>query len=268
MSAYNFEQLKPLGVATHFRKLRNSSAMEFDVVRILHPGKDELNTTTTNFLVPLEVIFRNTLPEGSSVFRRLESGQLKIEDLGLDSMPTPGTKLEKPIIDFSTKLEPTDRYLNPEEALEISALTPEEFENMKATALKINDFLTKHAEELGMEHADGKVEFVMNPERKLLLGDVVGTTDEDRFLYKGVHLSKQSIRDYYRLGTWPEEVKKAFAEKRALPDPEKLPQELVGIMSNLYRSVCETWIGEKIWNAPSLDEVVEAYKQFMKMVQC
>lgn len=263
MSSYNFKKLEEQGVKTHFIGNPTPDTIDFKVVRILYPGKDTITSETGNFLVPLEVIFRNTLPEGSSVFKRLESGQIKPEDIGLTEMPTPGAKLETPIIDLSTKLEPTDRYLDEAEAKQISSLSDEEFENMKATAMKINDFLTQQAESKGLVHADGKVEFIMSPDRELMLGDVVGTADENRFLYKGTHLSKQLARDYYRLGDWPNQVKQAFAEKKDLPAPEPLPAEAVTILGHAYQSLCETWTGEKVWNAPSLDEVVANYNAFM-----
>ena len=37
-----------------------------------------------NCLIPLEIIYRNGLPEGSSVFKRLEQGKVTLKDLGLD----------------------------------------------------------------------------------------------------------------------------------------------------------------------------------------
>ena len=36
-----------------------------------------------NCLIPLEIIYRNGLPEGSSVFKRLEQGKITLKDLGL-----------------------------------------------------------------------------------------------------------------------------------------------------------------------------------------
>jgi phosphoribosylaminoimidazole-succinocarboxamide synthase len=64
-----------------------------------------------NCLIPLEIIYRNGLPEGSSVFKRLQQGKVTIKDLGLDHAPKPGETLAKPIFDVSTKLEETDRYI-------------------------------------------------------------------------------------------------------------------------------------------------------------
>ena len=72
--------------------------------------------TLKNCLIPLEIIYRNGLPEGSSVFKRLEQGKVTLKDLGLDHHPKPGENFAKPIFDVSTKLEETDRYVTWEEA--------------------------------------------------------------------------------------------------------------------------------------------------------
>ncbi len=270
MAAYNFEELAKLGIKSHFRKLVSGNEMEVDLVRVLFPQKGELKEGMSNYLVPLEVIFRNSLPDGSSVFKRLDKGQTTIEQLGLDKMPVPGEKLEKPIMDVSTKLEPTDRYLTWEEAKEISALSQEKIDELKEKALAINDFLTKKAESLGLEHADGKVEFGYNPAKELVLVDVCGTLDENRFLFNGMHLSKQVLRDYYKTTPWYEVIEKEKGEGKGhgeFTSPSPLPAELIELVGNMYKSICEAWTGEKHWNVPGLEEVVQEYKTFLEKTE-
>ncbi len=267
MAAYNFQELEKLGIKSHFRKLVSGNEMEVDLVRVLFPQKGELKEGMVNYLVPLEVIFRNILPEGSSVFKRLSNGQTTPEKLGLSKMPQPGERLAQPIMDVSTKLEPSDRYLSWEEASEIACLSKEEVGELKGKALKVNDFLTKRAEEIGLEHADGKVEFAMSPKRELILVDVCGTLDEDRFLFHGMHVSKQILRDYYKTTPWYSVIEREKAEGKGhgqFTIPEKLPPELVEITANMYKSVCEEWTGKKQWNAPSIGEVMQSYKSFLE----
>ncbi len=267
MAAYNFEELEKLGIKSHFKSLKSGNEMEVELVRVLFPQKGELKKGMNNYLVPLEVIFRNSLPEGSSVFKRLKKGSTTIEQLGLEKEPKPGEKLEKPVMDVSTKLEPTDRYLTWEEAAKIACLSQAELGDLKSKALQVNGFLTKKAEEIGLEHADGKVEFGMSPNRKLILVDVCGTLDENRFLWNGVHLSKQVLRDYYKTTPWYEAIEKEKAEGKGhgeFTEPERLPKELIGIVSNMYKSVCETWTGKKFWEAPSIQETMESYKAFLE----
>ena len=268
MAAYNFKELEKLGIKSHFRQLISGNEMEVDLVRVLRPGRDEITEQTTNYLVPLELIFRNSLPKGSSVFKRVEAGETTWEKLGLDIVPVPGTMLEAPIFDVSTKLERLDRYMGWGEAQELAKLTDSELQELKEKLNSINEFITKKAGQIGLEHADGKVEFGMNPERKLMLLDVVGTLDEDRMLYHGRHVSKQVLRDYYAdntdWGSEMEKVKKAGLPEEQWPKPPHLPKELIEIVSNMYKAVTEEWIGERIWNAPAIREVMGNYRDFME----
>ncbi|MAG22166.1 MAG: phosphoribosylaminoimidazolesuccinocarboxamide synthase [Candidatus Diapherotrites archaeon] len=267
IAAYNFEQLKELGVKSHYRRIVSGNEMEVNLVRVLFPQKGELQPGMRNYLVPLEVIFRNSLPNGSSVFKRLDKGQTTIEQLGLDHMPEPGEKLEKPIMDVSTKLEPTDRYLTWDEAREIAALTEEQMDELRNTALKVNDYLNKKAASLGMEHADGKIEMALTPENELVVVDVLGTLDENRFLYNGFHLSKQVLRDYYKTTPWYAVIEKEKEEGKGHGEftvPSKLPEELIELVSNMYKAVTVEWTGEKTWDVPSVAEVIEQYKAFLE----
>src|SRR3990167_9177852 len=136
-----------------------------------------------NFLIPLEVIYRNSLPEGSSVFKRLKDGSLKLSDIGLAYIPMPGTILDKPILDVSTKLEASDRYMGWDEAKNISVLSDGEFEALKKSVLAINSLISNESKKAGLVNEDGKVEFGFDDARKMILLDTVGTLDECRFTY-------------------------------------------------------------------------------------
>ncbi|MFH1225392.1 MAG: phosphoribosylaminoimidazolesuccinocarboxamide synthase [Candidatus Diapherotrites archaeon] len=267
MAAYNFRELAKLGVKSHFRSLPKPNEMEVDLVRVLYPQRNEIKEGDTNYLVPLEVIFRNSLPAGSSVFKRLQRGELKLADLGLGKVPEPNEHLPKPIVDVSTKLEQGDRYLSWEEAREMAKLSAGELAELKRKTLQINDYLNKKAHAVGLEHADGKVEFALNPKRELILVDVCGTPDENRFLFKGVNLSKQVLRDYYARehAGWVTELEKAKKEKKPKADypvPPHLPAELVKIASVIYKSVASAWIGEKINGAKRIEDAVADYPAF------
>jgi len=270
MAAYNFKELEKRGVKSHFRKLVSGNEMEVDLVRVLFPQKGELKQGMSNYLIPLEVMFRNMLPPGSSLLKRLNNGSAKPEDYGFEGIPEPGTILKEPVLDVSTKLEPTDRYLSWKEAQEISCVSDNEVERIKEIALAVDEYLNKKAESIGIVHADGKIELAMTPQRELIVVDVFGTLDENRFLFNNRHLSKQVARDYYKTTPWYEELTKAMDEgktKEEWPAPEKLPKDFLDIFSNMYKSICETWTGEKIWNAPSLEEVMSSYTSFIEKQQ-
>jgi phosphoribosylaminoimidazole-succinocarboxamide synthase len=48
---------------------------------------------------------------------------LRLEEIGLEDTPKPGQVLEKPILEVSTKLEASDRYMGWDEARRICGLS-------------------------------------------------------------------------------------------------------------------------------------------------
>ncbi len=268
MSTYNFLELEKQGIKTHFLKSLSPKEFEVKIVRILYPQKGEITKEASNFLIPLEIVFRNSLPAGSSMLKRLRNGTLTLEEIGLKKMPAEGEKLEKPIIDYATKLEETDRHLKNNEAQELAMLSDKEMREMEEIALKVNNFLNNRAEQIGLEHADGKIEMAFDPKRKMMLVDTFGTLDEDRFLYGKTHLSKQILRDYYVKTVWAEAIEKKEAGlPYALSAPPKLPSELLELVSNMYKSVCEAWIGKNVWNAPKIETIVQELNEYKEKLK-
>ncbi len=103
MGAYCFERLEEKSVRTHYKGLvdengkavrfneikKPSSIMEVCLVSVYRPETRVENGKLTydysiytpnlkNCLIPLEIIYRNGLPEGSSVFKRLEQGKVTL----------------------------------------------------------------------------------------------------------------------------------------------------------------------------------------------
>src|SRR4051812_42116799 len=130
---------------------------------------------------------------------------------------------------------------------------------MERTARAVNEIITRHADSIGLDHADGKIEFGVRLDSSLMLVDAVGTPDENRFLFDGFHISKQVMRDFYaRLGL--QATVRAWADA-ALPRgqwslPPPLPAAHLAAVAAMYHSVCELWTGERVWGAPPLGEVV------------
>jgi len=295
MGAYCFEKAEEQGIKTHYRGLVRSdgkitrldeleeptNTMEVYLVRIIHPkfenGKYNYSMFTdklTNFLLPLEIIYRNGLPEGSSVFRRLEKGEVNLEDLGLDYYPKPGRKLKKPIFDVSTKLEEKDRYITWKDAQKISGLKAEEVDKIKTILLRIDDLVTEAAKKGNLSNEDGKIELACDSERNLMVVDVVGTLDECRFTYNGLHVSKEVARQFYKKTDWyrdVEEAKKIAGEQGAREwkelcksQPKKLEPELRKIIQNMYTSVANRFLGKDIFGSPKLEEVLGKYRDWLK----
>jgi phosphoribosylaminoimidazole-succinocarboxamide synthase len=299
MGAYCFERLEEKGIRTHYRGLveRNgktvhldelaqpSNVMEISLVNVHRPkivrreGKlcydySIYNPKLSNCLIPLEIIYRNGLPEGSSVFKRLEQGSVTYEQLGLDHYPKAGEKLKKPIFDVSTKLEDKDRYVTWDEAKEIAGLTYGEVVEIKDLLMKVDGMITQTASKAGLVNEDGKIELAFNDERKLMVVDVVGTLDECRFTYNGLHVSKEIARQFYRKTRWFKDVEKAKKEaetegvqdwkKLCRPKPPKLDPKLKTIISEMYMAASNALTQRRVFDVPSLADVIQKYKEFSK----
>jgi phosphoribosylaminoimidazole-succinocarboxamide synthase len=296
MGAYCFEKLDEEGIKTHYRGLIDKSGkvvhfdelrepsriMEINLVNMYKPKpvmrKEKLSydysvytSDLRNFLIPLEVIYRNGLPEGSSVFKRLKQGSVTLEDLGLDHYPQPGERLAKPIFDVSTKLEEGDRYLDWKEAQRISGLTDSELGEAKNLLLKVDDLITKLAANADLANEDGKIELAFDTKRKLMVVDVVGTLDECRFTYDGLHVSKEIARQYYRNTKWYKDVEEAKSEatvegvadwKRLVKTkPRKLESALKRIISQMYLATANELTRSKIFTVPKLAEIIKDYEK-------
>lgn len=290
LGAHFFEKLEERGVPTHYiglveegkaKKLseikKPTSTMEIKLLRVINPEfKDDqydysiYQKEKGNFLIPLEVIYRNYLPPGSSVFKRLKDGEIKPQDLGLDSEPRPNQELDAPILDVSTKLEITDRYLTWVEAQQISGLNDEEIIELKNLTNTVNDLITDEFSKIGLVNEDGKIEVGFDRERRLMLVDVLGTLDECRFTFDGLPVSKEIARVYYRNTAWYQAVEEAKNKDRqrwkeiCRLTPEPLPPRLKLLISQIY-CACTNEITEKEWfkDVPSLKEILKEIRNFL-----
>jgi len=289
-AAYFFEKLESMGIKTHYLGLVEDGQlkrisdikgpvdiMEVQLLRVLKPSKtadgydySDYKKEDCNLLVPLEVIFRNSLPTGSSVFKRLEKGGLELKELRLEKMPIPGENLEKPFLDVSTKLEESDRYLGWKEAQKIARLSDNELEEVRKLTLLINELIGQEANKIGLKYEDGKIEFGFDEERNLLLVDVLGTLDECRFTFKGMPISKEITRLYYRKTPWFKElveVKKRdrlnWKEKVNL-SPPPLPARLKEIISMAYCAFANEITGREWFkNISSMRKLLEETSQII-----
>jgi phosphoribosylaminoimidazole-succinocarboxamide synthase len=297
MGAYCFERLEERDIRTHYRGLieetgktvsfdeleQPSNLMEVSLVNVYRPkatsvegklryGYEAYTPKSANCLIPLEIIYRNGLPEGSSVFKRIEQGSISLEQLGLDHSPKAGDRLKKPIFDVSTKLEEKDRYVTWEEAKEIAGLTQDELEKIKNLLLKVDEEITQIASKAGLENEDGKIELAFDDERKLIVVDVVGTLDECRFTYEGLHVSKEIARQFFRKTDWFNDVEKAKknAEIEGIHDwknlcksnPPMLEPKLRRIISEMYMAASNELTQKRMFDVPSLPDVVKKYREY------
>lgn len=177
-------------------------------------------------LVPLEVIFRFGVPDGSSLLKRTGDAAY-CKAIGLDKAPVAGDKFDLPVIELSTKLETKDRYLSYADAKEIAGLSDAELSKLIETAALVALRLKACFDDIGIELWDGKVEFGFaegdEAARDFMLVDSIGP-DELRLLKDGVHLSKEVLRTSYRGTNWLAAVEKAktLADERGEKDWKKI----------------------------------------------
>lgn len=278
--AYNFEMMEAKGVPTHYLGMVDggsekglsdlvepSDKMKFEIVEKpkieFRNGKYDYEIKNEgSYFVPLEVVFRNEIPIGSSIRGRYSPEGL---GMGFEKWPDRSVDLEESIVEFSTKMEEKDRYISDDRAQEISGLNDEDFKTLKDRTRRVNSLITQRAEEQGFKHLDGKVEFMyVNGEVKV--ADVVGTFDENRFSFNGFQVSKEVIRQWYKENDleWYQAVKEAKHKadegvrdwKSMVREPRKLDPDFLKSIENLYQAGGNQWTGKDWFEAPDLEEVV------------
>ena len=296
MSAYFFEQLGKRDIVTHYRGVNTGdkygplddtkeapTKMRVGLARVIKPtavvaedGEVTYDYTPVrdapgNLVIPIEVIYRNSLPKGSSVFRRLKEGTLTLEEMGLSAMPVEGQRLSAPFVDGSTKYEEFDRYPGWMALQYLAGLDNDEVRNLQAAVLKGNEVITEGMSRAGFFNEDGKLEFVFTPTRTLMVGDTLGTLDECRITYNGVDVSKQIPRDWYAYSQpeWKNEidvakkVNKKDWKSRVTTQPEPLPTALKDVMEALYASVANRVLGRDLFpGVVPVDKILAEYQRF------
>ena len=292
MGAFNFQLLEENHVPTHYEGVRTPAtdgvvdlgealeagvAPEEMVISLTqvpdlpeHGGEYDYESyheaAGENYLIPLEIVFRNRVGVGSSLRSRTDPA-----DHGLDfeSWPDEPVDLDEPIVEFSTKYEEQDRYLDAAEADRIAGVAS--LDRLEELALAVNHIVTEQAAEADLVHEDGKIECLYHA-GEIRVADVVGTFDENRFSYDGQQVSKEVIRQYHKR-TQPEWVTavseaKERANREGVADwkslcersPEPLSESVVGAARDLYCAGTNAYVGGDVFDAPALPDAVDAVR--------
>ncbi len=249
-AAFWFQLLRKNGIRTHFTELVPPNRMRVKKVDVID-DYDSLNCLSRNYLIPLEFISRHYI--AGSMYERIKRGEVMLEDLGFPAghKVEYGEQMPKPFSETTTKLEPVDRLLTRDEAIDISGLTQEEYERVIDIMNRIDDLIAKESEERCLIHVDGKKEFAFDENRRLMVVDTFGTADEDRWWDEDGHaagefieLSKESVRKYYKEIGYYDELMAARREGRNEPDIPPLPDDRIEEFSQLYIEMFERITGE------------------------
>src|SRR3989344_83059 len=303
LAAYGFEKLGEMGILNHYHGLVSSNGslvstqnateplnrMRVDLVNVYEPeidggqyNYDTLREFISNFVIPIEFIYRNSLPRGSSIFKRLSEGSLTLATMGLADMPKEYQRLSRPYLDMSTKFEEIDRY--PDERRgesfdqflrDYGGLSEREIENVRNAMLAANKVITQAVARAGLNNDDGKLEMAFASGRQLMIVDEIATPDSCRFTYPingmPVDLSKEIPRQWYRIKD-KEWVAEVDAAKKEHPtdwhdyvdrEPKHLPAELVQMVGYLYAATANAVLGRDIFpSVPRIDEIAQEYKRY------
>jgi phosphoribosylaminoimidazole-succinocarboxamide synthase len=303
MGAFNFELLEASGVPTHYRGVSAERVATRETVALADapepPTEMVINLTRvpdlpfmgaddpaathggydydayhaaagSHYLVPLEIVFRNSVPVGSSLRRRRTPAEFGLDaELGLyaDSWPEEPVDLPEPVVEFSTKYEERDRYLTRAAADDIAGQA--DVAELEATARDVNRVLTERAADAGFVHEDGKIE-CLYVDGEVRVADVAGTFDENRFAFDGREVSKEVVRQHYRRvdPEWVEAVSdaKRDADERGVADwrslceqsPESLDEDVLSAVSAMYAAGANRYTGHEWFDAPPLGEALAA----------
>ncbi len=248
-SSHWFGCLDTLGIKHHFLERSGDSSMIVKRVRIIR-DRDQIVDGKTNHLVPLEFIARHYV--AGMLFDRIKTGKITPRQLGFAAgeVPAYGAKLPKPLFETSTKLEPVDRFVDVEEALALSKISAETLRFIQDTCLRIDHTMEKLLEPTAIIHVDGKKEFGYDTEGNLMVVDVFGTADEDRYwerkayVERGecIELSKEKIRQHYRAIGYKDALydarDKGIEEPPMPPMPKDLVEETAAVYQSIARQIC------------------------------
>jgi len=292
MGAYNFQLVEENHVPTHYEGVRiepDGDTLELGEALSAGTPPEEMVISLTqvpdlperdgeydyeayhaeageNYLIPLEIVFRSRVGTGSSLRRRTDPTD---HGLDYDEWPDGAVELDDPIVEFSTKYEEQDRYLDREEAERIAGTAS--LDRLEELALAVDHLVTDTAADADLVHEDGKIECLYY-DGQIQVADVVGTFDENRFSYDGQQVSKEVIRQYHKR-TQPDWVAAvSAAKKRATAEsiadwrslcnksPAPLDESVVGAARDLYCAGTNAYIDGNVFDAPALDDAVDAVR--------
>jgi phosphoribosylaminoimidazole-succinocarboxamide synthase len=261
MAAFNLELLEAAGIPTHFRRKVDANRLQFDLMNVYDPIAEYIAPGSRCYFVPLQVVFRNSLPAGASLLRRFAAGSAHPEDYGWNEVPACGEPLPSPVIEYMTKLEDLDRFIARSRAQELSVLSDLQVSRIEELVLATNRVLDTRAREVGLELADAKVEFGIDGFGDPVVVDVAGTPDETRLLLDGHHVSKQVLRVANSRNDLRRRVHEWANDGRdpdTKPVPDRLSPDVVSTVSLMYRSVVDRWVGKapSASDAPLLEDLL------------
>lgn len=193
-------------------------------------------------VIPIECVVRGYLY--GSFYERVKNGEVKIP-----IEPILASKLPEVIFDPTTKFEKKDRVISKEEVLAKKWLNEEEFELIKKNSIELYKNMSEIVDKAGFILADVKFEFGRDND-EIILVDSVGP-DEFRLWQKETYSSgkvqkafdKQVVRDWLIEQGYKKTLDEARKLGKEIPEPPKLPEDLIKETTRRYVYVFEKITG-------------------------
>jgi len=295
MAVESFRGIEQLGIKTLFRERVSKNAMMVASVQVLNPDHVDLSEVRTCRLIPLECIVRNLVTQTSSARKRLKSGELLPQSLGLESMPQSfPVILPRMFVEGSTKLRAVDEYLSWEELRNLCKESVEIFNRIDLFSRMIGAYALKKGSACGLIINDFKLEWALDAKGDLALADIPLAIDEITSAYVGrpfqsldefhdnieifvpgknhnpeafVNVSKQIFRDHYSAAhpDWVSALREAQdkgLKQRDYPKPPAIPQKLNELAVGMFGGLRNLWCPAMLRDAPPMEQSVADYKSW------
>ena len=203
------------------------------------------------YLIPLEVVFRFEVGAGSSLTKRHPEYKS-------------GHRFHSPYVEMFTKLEEKDRPLSEEEAMKLSGLADEKYQEVRNKTALVAEILKFWFGEKNIILIDGKLEWGQTENGEIMLVDGIGP-DEMRLEQNQVQLSKEVLREFYRKTAWFEQLEHAKDHnitnwKSQISEPPPLPAQLKSLVSEMYQALVDEMMGSHHFSCRPLIKITEELK--------
>ncbi len=242
-----FEILENADIDTHFLGDMGERRIRILLAKMPQSYDKIVAGKTVVYRIPIECVYSKVVTPVSSLHKRLRAGKERPEDYGLDRSPNRGETIILPETKttFSTKIETIDVYKGLEELARIGGLIGNEHEMLRELTVRAGQEIMNYGNKRGVVVADGKLEFLLDANRQLIVGDTGLSWDENRLLVRlddGVYvdLSKQLVRNIYTIAAldWKQAI--LDAQKKYPDDTGKWPQppDIDGKIKDLCAEAC------------------------------
>ena len=195
-------------------------------------------------VLPVEAVVRSYLTgsTNTAIWTRYNSGQREFFGVKLKDNLTKNTKLERPILDPTSKSDIHDEPMSKDDILAHQAIAPY-WDKIEKAALELFNFGQQKAEDAGLILVDTKYEFGVTQDGELILIDECHTSDSSRYWDL-----KSWEQDQANPKAFDKELMRLWVRKNCDPYKDaqlpKIPVELVAYLSSQYISLYEKITGK------------------------